>query len=363
MIKQNSRHFFIIIAAFFVLCLFLINCSIIGQAETARNDKAKEGGTTVPDDTQEDSGKTPDVNTKFWYVASNGKDTNDGQSDVSALATVSKALSLISADYKKNNRKSGEPATIIISGTIIASGNFGSSKSMVDISGIGKYPPIILKGHPDSGGVLDANIKNNGDGRVLYVANNKVTLGEKLRLTGGKTLWGGAVIVGQHGSESEGEFIMSGGEISGNFGDSGAAVMIYKGSFEMSGGVIKNNHSAKTSSGGQDGAVYVSEYTTFTMKGGDITDNGGSDTDTGGAIYVGGYGSAVMSGGNITKNHAARGGGVYIAPYGDFTITNGNIKNNTASQGGGVYVSTQFSAKFNGKDGTINGNTPDNVLK
>jgi hypothetical protein len=225
---------------------------------------------------------------------------------------------------------------------------------MVDISGNGKYPPIILKGDPAVGGTLDANIQNAAEGRVLYVGNNKVTLEEGLTLTGGKMFWGGAVMIGQHGSESAGEFIMAGGEISGNSGDTGGAVLVYKGSFEMTGGLIKDNHGADGS------AVYVYEDTTFTMSGGAIQNNGGNNATSGGGVYVGGHANFTMNGGDIAENSAIKGGGVYISSFGDFTITDGTIQNNTATEGGGVYVS-QYGATFNENGGTITGNTPGNI--
>jgi hypothetical protein len=231
---------------------------------------------------------------------------------------------------------------------------------MVDISGVGNYPPIILKGDPINGGILDAN-KTGADGRVLYIADNKVTLGEKLVLTGGRTLWGGAVCVGMHGTESAGEFIVDGGEISGNSGGNGGAVMVYKGSMSMKSGVIKNNdNDFLQNHPGDGGAIYVMDFATLRISGGTISDNGSTaKTYNGGGVYVNGEATAIMTGGEILRNTSSKtGGGVYIASDGTFTMSGGTISGNKSKIGGGVGETEYGVAIFNKTGGTISGNTP-----
>ncbi|GHT48067.1 hypothetical protein FACS1894102_0240 [Spirochaetia bacterium] len=297
-----------------------------------------------------------------WYAAQNGNDANDGQSEATPLATVSKALALIKTGYNEN-REDGRTATIVIDGTIRGSGNYNTSKSMIEISGAGNYPPIILKGGK-SGGVLDANVPDDGDGRIMYIDNNHVTLESGLVLRGGHSIYGGAVIIGGHGSESAGEFIMRGGEISGNSAALGGAVMIYNGSFKLSGGIIKNNHSAKTFSAEKlkGAAVYVCGGATFYMEGGEIKNNGNTDTDEGGGVAVDERGVFNMKGGYMSQNTAKNGGAVYIESLATFTITAGIVSGNIAEAGGGVYVS-DYGAKLSENGGTITGNTPDDVYR
>jgi hypothetical protein len=300
----------------------------------------------------------------IWYVAAGGTDSGTGTDSSQPLASVSAALSRIQSLYRRGKWPAGKSAVIEISGTIRGSGSFGSNLSMVDISGAGKYPPIVLRGDPLRGGVLDANRTSSNEGRALYIANNKVTLGDKLTLKGGYTVWGGAVCVGTAGLPSEGEFIMAGGEISGNTAELGGAVMVYKGHMTMTGGIIRDNVNADYSNAiGFGGGVYLNEYTSLTMSDGTISGNGGAKTENGGGVLVEGRALFTMTGGNILNNTStANGGGVHITPYGEFTMSGGTIGGNASAAGGGVSVSP-YGAKFTQTGGTISGNTPDEVQK
>jgi hypothetical protein len=235
---------------------------------------------------------------------------------------------------------------------------------MVDVSGTGNYPPVILKGDPVKGGVLNAGRSPGSNGRVLYIANNKVTLGDKLTLTGGRMLYGGAVCVGTPGSPSAGEFVMTGGEISGNAGGSGGGVMVYMGSMTMTGGTIQNNSNDFNHNGGDGGGVYLNELTAFTMSGGIIKNNGGAATKNGGGVLTDGRARFVMTGGEILGNTSTDyGGGVRVSPYGDFTLSHGTISGNKTGKdgGGGVSVSSSFFAVFTRNGGTVGGNTPNDI--
>jgi hypothetical protein len=230
---------------------------------------------------------------------------------------------------------------------------------MVEIYGTGNYPHIILKGDSVSGGILDAN-RTATNGRVLYIAQNKVTLGPGLVLTGGRMLWGGAVCVGINGEPSSaGEFIVDGGEMRGNNAGSGGAVMVYRGVMRMISGVIKNNYNNFNNNQADGGGVYMNEYTTLFMSGGTISDNGSTPkTNKGGGIFIEGMAVLNMTGGEILRNTSVEtGGGVYVTGYGTFNMSDGTISGNTSAEGGGVGVS-QYSAVFNKTGGTISGNTP-----
>ena len=302
----------------------------------------------------------PGAQDTTWYVSATGSDSAAGDSAAAPLATVQMALNKVKSLYRAGKWPKDESAEIIVSGTITASSRDGASSAMVDVSGAGNYPPIILRGDPVTGGVLDAG-KVGGNGRqVLYIGNNKVTLGDKLVLTGGRSLWGGAVCIGTHGSESEGEFVMAGGEIRGNSGGSGGGVMIYKGRMSMLGGLITENNNAFNKNGGDGGGVYVFSGTHFIMSGGKITNNGGKETINGGGIFVDGTSQASMTEGEITGNEsAAKGGGVYIAAMGDFAMSGGTISGNVSAEGGGIGQS-QYGAVFTKTGGFVTGNTPNN---
>jgi hypothetical protein len=306
------------------------------------------------------SAQTPLVVNTTWYVSSTGSDSATGDSASNPLGNVQDALNIIRRIYQSGKWPDNESAVIIVSGTVTASSNRRfSNDSMVDISGSGNYPPVILKGDPITGGILDASSGAIGkDIRVLYIANNKVTLGDKLILMGGRRLWGGAVCIGTHGYISEGEFIMAGGEISGNSGGSGGGVMLYKGSMSMLGGEIKNNSNDFNNNGGDGGGVYMQSSTYFIMSGGKISGNGGTETIKGGGLFIDGQAQALLTGGEITGNKSnTQGGGVYISPLGEFGMDGGTISGNVSGDGGGVYKS-QYNSKFNQSGGIVNGNTP-----
>jgi hypothetical protein len=307
---------------------------------------------------------SPVLQNPTWYVSAGGKNSGGGTDSSKPLASVQAALNNIKSTYRSGKWPAGKSAVIVVSGTITASGSFKSkpNQARIDISGAGNYPPIILMGDPVNGGVLNANRNRNNEGQVLYIGNNTVTLGDNLTLTGGYTLWGGAVCVGTHGVDSAGTFIMAGGEISGNTAALGGGVLIYKGEMTMTGGEIKNNAATSSYSNvvGMGGGVYVNEDTTFTMSGGTISGNGGNETADGGGVAVNGDGLFTMTGGDILHNESAEyGGGVHISPLGAFTMTGGTVSGNTSAAGGGGYTSS-YGAVFTHTGGTVSGNTPNN---
>lgn len=168
-------------------------------------------------------------------------------------------------------------------------------------------------------------------------------------------------------SSSTGDFIMYGGEISGNRIDisahsaaagDGAGVESQQSDFTMYGGKITNNHVIKGSSN-EGGGVNMHTGGTFTMYGGEISGNACSDTGGGvisAATYLKLYGGTISNntadkrGGGvftnmpltisndftITGNQSEKGGGIYTYDE-NITINGGNITGNTATYGGGVY--------------------------
>ncbi len=229
----------------------------------------------------------------------------------------------------------------------------------------GKTLYLCLNGYSitrtsDSTDAFDAVIRVYGDAQlVLCDCKGSGTI------THSADVYGRGVRLGD--SSSTGDFIMYGGEISGNRIDisahsaaagDGAGVESQQSDFTMYGGKITNNH-VINGSNNEGGGVNMHTGGTFTMYGGEISGNACSDTG-GGVISAGAYlklyggtisnntadkrGGGVFTnmtltisdGITITGNKSEQGGGIYTYDE-DITINGGNITGNTATYGGGVY--------------------------
>ena len=229
----------------------------------------------------------------------------------------------------------------------------------------GKTLYLCLNGYSitrttDSTDAFDSVIRVYGDAQ-LVLCDCKVSG----TITHSADVYGRGVRLGD--SSSTGDFIMYGGEISGNSIDisahsaaagDGAGVEAQQSDFTMYGGKITNNHVIKGSNN-EGGGVNMHTGGTFTMYGGEISGNACSDTG-GGVISAGTYlklyggtisnntadkrGGGVFTnmtltisdGITITGNKSEQGGGIYTYDE-DITINGGNITGNTATYGGGVY--------------------------
>ena len=229
----------------------------------------------------------------------------------------------------------------------------------------GKTLYLCLNGYSitrttDSTDAFDSVIRVYGDAQ-LVLCDCKVSG----TITHSADVYGRGVRLGD--SSSTGDFIMYGGEISGNRIDisahsaaagAGAGVESQLSDFTMYGGKITNNH-VINGSNNEGGGVNMHTGGTFTMYGGEISGNACSDTG-GGVISAGAYlklyggtisnntadkrGGGVFTnmtltisdGITITGNKSEQGGGIYTYDE-DITINGGNITGNTATYGGGVY--------------------------
>ena len=229
----------------------------------------------------------------------------------------------------------------------------------------GKTLYLCLNGYSitrttDSTDAFDSVIRVYGDAQ-LVLCDCKVSG----TITHSADVYGRGVRLGD--SSSTGDFIMYGGEISGNRIDisahsaaagDGAGVESQQSDFTMYGGKITNNPVIKGSNN-EGGGVNMHTGGTFTMYGGEISGNACSDTG-GGVISAGAYlklyggtisnntadkrGGGVFTnmtltisdGITITGNKSEQGGGIYTYDE-DITINGGNITGNTATYGGGVY--------------------------
>jgi len=176
--------------------------------------------------------------------------------------------------------------------------------------------------------------------------------------------YGGGVYI-----DSNGNFTMNGGLIANNKTSSyethyGGGVYVTKnGTFIMNGGKISNNDS-------QNGAgLFIDENGSFTMNNGEISANSNENSCKGGGLFV--RGRFIMSNGIISKNIAtySNGGGVFVSDYGSFILRGGEISGNTSTstsfgsrnfggKGGGIYI--EENARFIMEDGVISGNRADN---
>lgn len=256
---------------------------------------------------------------------------------------------------------------------VYLSGNAARSEQLPVKDGKTLY--LCLNGYSitrttDSTDAFDAVIRVYGNAQlVLCDCKGSGTI------THSADVYGRGVRLGD--SSSTGDFIMYGGEISGNRIDisahsaaagDGAGVESQQSDFTMYGGKITNNHVINGSSN-EGGGVNMHTGGTFTMYGGEISGNACSDTG-GGVISVGTYlklyggtisnntadkrGGGVFTnmtltisdGITITGNKSEQGGGIYTYDE-NITITGGNVTDNTATvNGGGVYFNGE-SKKFN----------------
>lgn len=205
-----------------------------------------------------------------------------------------------------------------------------------------------------NGGAIFGNIAECGGG--VYVDGGTFNMLGKSFIDGNNAKSsGGGVYVTNNGT-----FIMNQGCIGGgvqsedghnqvlyksteNTAVNGGDVYVYSGTFNMSGGEIRNNTVTQNGSG-----VFVDSQGTFTMAGGEICN--GKGAQNGGGVYVNGIFN--MTSGTISNNMAAQnGGGVFVNNNSSFSMTGGKIEGNTAECGGGVYYpsdSSQATFKLSG---------------
>ncbi len=200
-----------------------------------------------------------------------------------------------------------------------------------------------------------------GDGGGVFVTAEGIFTMKNSTITGcTATENGGGVCVNGGTFKMQGLSAITGCEAIGNtvnhkYGEGGG--VYNKGTFEMTGGEIKNNK-ARVGGGIQNdhkliltgatltgntasfigGALSVSDSSLVEMTGGEI--KGNTCSNGGGGVYIHRGSFTLKSGASIEGNTALYGGGAVVNQYGTLIINGGSIKSNTAQQqGGGVYVS------------------------
>lgn len=316
--------------------------------------------------------------TGIYLDQMNGEDTNDGQTESTAVKTIEKANELANANnindiclssfYKVTGEEVwdlggktlhryklggymielvGASASLTLSNVVIDGAEYS-----VDATHDAETDSIIKAA---SGGTIElksgAILENNkaaqfGSG---ILANNgvKITMekGAVIRNNTNRNYeLGGGILLG-NGST----FTMNGGEISGNTANGGGGVAIIGSTMVMNGGTISNNSTYKTSGQGSYGAgVYVADY---------------ANASGGGTLFTAQPASFEMNGGKITGNQALDyGGGVLTFPQQSKKITininNGEISGNKVTKGSGGAVAAFFGVtELNIKGGTLTGNS------
>lgn len=268
---------------------------------------------------------------------------------------------------------------------VYLSGNAARSEQLAVTGGKTLY--LCLNGYSitrttNSTDAFDAVIRVYGDAKlVLCDCKGGGTI------THSADVYGRGVRLGD--SSSKGDFIMYGGEISGNRIDisahsaaagDGAGVESQRSDFTMYGGKITNNHVIE-SSNNDGGGISMNTGGTFTMYGGEISGNVCPGTGGGvvsAAVYLKLYGGTISNntadergggvftnmpltisdGITITGNQSEKGGGIYTYDE-DITIDGGKITGNTATYGGGVChigAYRNYTLTISGS-ATITGNT------
>ena len=202
-----------------------------------------------------------------------------------------------------------------------------------------------------------------GDGGGVFVTAEGIFTMKNSTITGcTATENGGGVCVNGGTFKMQGLSAITGCEAIGNtvnhkYGEGGG--VYNKGTFEMTGGEIKNNK-ARVGGGIYNNGTLILTNATLTentatfiggalcmsssassgkMTGGKIINNECSGSSDGGGVYIHAGTFTLNSGAFIEGNTAYYGGGAYVNQNGTLIINGGSIKLNKAQNGGGVYVS------------------------
>lgn len=171
-------------------------------------------------------------------------------------------------------------------------------------------------------------------GRTLRVTAGTLTLTDSSSRGGGE-LAGGGVRVDRGAS-----LLFSGGYLTANSAEDGAAVYVADGaSFTMTGGTVTENTAS-----GNGGGVYLSGDASFSMTGGKIAENTASGD--GGGVYA--AGSVQLSGGASISGNTAGGktGNLYLASEKRILVKSLSGRVGVSSAEGGVFATGTASGFF-----------------
>ena len=293
-------------------------------------------------------------------------DTNGTGSPYKPLASISKALELISALPAENSENKPIEYVIRVKD--------GITENLASTITIQKNITIECWKNAANDKLGTATLTRTATTETDMF---KISSGGSLKINGVQTgndtnpAWSGLILDGNKENDKTGSgvYVMSGGTLTLNGGiikncatSIGGGVYI-RGTVIMNGGTIAHNESTKTDYGSGTtggGGVYISSGGQLTMKNGSISENSAQYAGGGVYIYAGENAGFTMKGGRVSQNVAPEGGGIYCHE-GKFLLTDGEISNNNANGtggwkgGGGLYVNTAGRAEMSG--GIIKNNT------
>lgn len=198
---------------------------------------------------------------------------------------------------------------------------------------------LELAGTEEKAITLDGgNASSTNDGGAVHVSGGTFTMNDGVTISNCNAKDGGAVYI-----TNVGTFNMTGGTITGCSAtlSGGGVWMNDSSSFTMSG----DSKIEDCNSSSEGGGVYVTDVNnpcTFKMLD-NATITGCEAVNGGGGIYL--YGKLTMNDGTISGNEASNGAGVYVRDSSSFTMKGGTISDNKATvSGGGVYLSDSTSS-------------------
>ncbi len=169
-------------------------------------------------------------------------------------------------------------------------------------------------------------------GRTLRVTAGTLTLTDSSSRGGGELAGGGVRV------ERGASLIFSGGYLTANSAEDGAAVYVADGaSFMMTGGTVTENTAS-----GNGGGVYLSGDASFSMTGGRIAENTASGD--GGGVYA--AGSVQLSGGASISGNTAGGktGNLYLASEKRISVNSLSGRVGVSAPEGGVFATVTGTA-------------------
>ena len=171
-------------------------------------------------------------------------------------------------------------------------------------------------------------------GRTLRVTAGTLTLTDSSSRGGGELVGGGVRV------ERDGALLLSGGYLTANSAEDGAAVYVADGaSFMMTGGTVTENTAS-----GNGGGVYLSGDASFSMTGGKIAENTASGD--GGGVYA--AGRVQLSGGASISGNTAGGktGNLYLASEKRISVKSLSGRVGVSAPEGGVFAAGTASGFF-----------------
>lgn len=354
---HNRYRWFATIMATLLVFSIITSVQLVHAEDESTSDTTESTGTTFI------MLRAPSIITEIYLDGVNGDDTKDGSNTANAVKTFEKTKEIATANQSIS--------TIWVTGTVPVSGEITLSGTNAILKRESAFTDYLLETQADTI-FHDITVDGNKDNitatgsiySLIRVANAIATIQDGTVLENNEARHsnigtGGAVTI------EAGTLNMTGGYIHDNQANWGGAIYLGgRANFNMSGGVIENNHAvsdgSKVAAGGgiASWSAYLDGTNTTTISGAAMIRHNRSD-EMGGGISLGtnsasnGKDNLVMTGGMIDDNRSGTGGGGifvqagFIGKNATATISGGYITNNImtgtgqgnfAFGGGGIYV-------------------------